>query len=109
MNYDYGLAARFHDPITGQLVVVVAGLGENGTVAAGRFVAGEKYMDDLKKAKQFPRGDQNFEAVVASQIIDGKPGPPPGGGHIHMVRFLRATELQGDPVAGEGADNEDKD
>jgi hypothetical protein len=76
MNYDYGLAARFHDPITGQVVVVVAGLGENGTVAAGRFVAGEKYMEDLKKAKQFPRGDQNFEAVVASQIIDGKPGPP---------------------------------
>ncbi|MGA7156715.1 MAG: hypothetical protein WBY53_07715 [Acidobacteriaceae bacterium] len=76
MNYDYGLAARFRDPTTGQIVVVVAGLGENGTVAAGRFLSGEKYLSDLKKAKRFPRADQNFEAVIASQIIDGKPGPP---------------------------------
>jgi hypothetical protein len=76
MSYDYGLVARFHDPTTGQLVVVVAGLGENGTVAASRLISGEKYLNDLKKANRLPGPDQNFEAVVTSQIIDGKPGPP---------------------------------
>jgi hypothetical protein len=79
MSSDYGLVARFHDPTTGQLVVVVAGLGENGTVAASRFISDEKYLNELKKSNRLPGPDQNFEGVVASQIIDGKPGPP------HMV------------------------
>jgi hypothetical protein len=30
----------------------------------------------LKKANRLPRPEQNFEAVVSSQIIDGRPGPP---------------------------------
>jgi hypothetical protein len=76
MNYDYGLVARFHDPTTGQLMVVVAGLGENGTVAASRLISDEKYLNELKKANHLPTPEQNFEAVVSSQIIDGRPGPP---------------------------------
>jgi hypothetical protein len=76
MSYDYGLVARVRDPITGQLVVVVAGLGENGTVAASRIISDENYLNELKKANRLPGPEQNFEAVVACQIIDGKPGPP---------------------------------
>jgi hypothetical protein len=76
MDYDYGLVARFHDPTTGQLVVVVAGLGENGTVAASRLISDEKYLNELKKVNRLPAPEQNFEAVISSQIIDGRPGPP---------------------------------
>jgi hypothetical protein len=76
MSYDYGLVARFHDPTTGQLVMVVAGLGENGTVAASRLISDEKYLNELKKTNRLPAPEQNFEAVVSSQIIDGRPGPP---------------------------------
>jgi len=76
MNYDFGIVARFHDPITEQIVVVAAGIGENGTIAASRVLTDEKYLSELKRDKRFPRFDQNFECVVETQIIDGKPGPP---------------------------------
>jgi hypothetical protein len=44
MSYDYGLVARFHDPTTGQLAVVAAGLGENSIVAASSLISNEKYL-----------------------------------------------------------------
>jgi hypothetical protein len=76
MSHDYGLVARFHDPTTEQIVVVAAGIGENGTVAASRLLTDERYLSELKRDKHLPRPDQNFECVVETQIIDGKPGPP---------------------------------
>jgi len=76
MNHDYGLVARFHDPTTEQIVVVAAGIGENGTVAASRLLTDERYLGELKRDNRMPRPDQNFECVVETQIIDGKPGPP---------------------------------
>ena len=76
MNHDYGLVARFHDPTTEQIVVVAAGIGENGTVAASRFLTDNRYLSELKGDGNMPRYDQNFECVVETQIIDGKPGPP---------------------------------
>ena len=76
MNNDFGIIARFHDPTTEQIVVVAAGIGENGTIAASRMLTDEKYLSELKQNKILPRTDQNFEAIVETQIIDGKPGPP---------------------------------
>ena len=76
MNQDYGLVARFRDPTTEQFVMVAAGIGENGTIAASRLLTNERYLAELKKDKLFPRYDQNFECIVETQIIDGKPGPP---------------------------------
>jgi hypothetical protein len=76
MNTDYGIVARFHDPTTEQVVIVAAGIGENGTIAASRVLTDERYLADLKRNKLLPRSDQNFEAIVETQIIDGKPGPP---------------------------------
>jgi len=68
--------ARFHDPITKQIVVVAAGIGENGTIVASRFLTDERYLSELKRNKLLPTSDGNFEAVIETQIIDGKPGPP---------------------------------
>lgn len=76
MNSDFGILARFHDPITEQMVIVAAGIGENGTIAASQMLTDDKYLAELKQEHLFPRADQNFEAVVETQIIDGKPGPP---------------------------------
>ncbi len=76
MDTDFGIAARFHDSTTEQVVIVAAGIGENGTIAAGRILTDDKYLAELKANKLMPRPDQNFEAVVETQIIDGKPGPP---------------------------------
>ncbi len=75
-NEDYGLIARFHDPITEQVVVVAAGIGENGTIAAAEALSDEQVLSDLKRDKVMPRDRGNFEAVVEVTMIDGKPGPP---------------------------------
>ena len=76
MNRDFGLIARFHDPTTDQIIIVSAGIGENGTVAASEFLTTEKYLQELRQERQFPRREQNFEAVIETQIINGRPGPP---------------------------------
>ncbi len=76
ISEDYGLIARFHDPTTEQIVVVVAGIGENGTIAAAEALSDEQSMAELQKRKLLPSRAANFEAVVGVQMIDGKPGPP---------------------------------
>lgn len=76
MSHDFGLVARFHDPLTEEIVIVAAGIGENGTIAASQVLTDERYLSELKSQGLLPRPDQNFEAVVETQIIDGKPGPP---------------------------------
>jgi hypothetical protein len=57
-------------------VIVAAGIGENGTVAASLVLTDDRYMEDLRRHKLLPREDQNFEAIISTQIIDGRPGPP---------------------------------
>ncbi len=62
MNNDYGIVARFHDRTTEQVVIVAAGIGENGTIAASRVLTDDRYLADLKRNKLLPRPDQNFES-----------------------------------------------
>ena len=88
MDRDYGLVARFHDPTTEQVVVVAAGIGENGTIVASKFLTDEKYLAELKESHLLPRPDQNFEAILETQIIDGKPGPPRVIAHLPLVGTL---------------------
>jgi len=76
VTHDYGLVGRFHDPTTEQIVVVAAGIGENGTIAASELLSDRKYLAELSKQGISPRRNQNWEAVVETKMIDGKPGPP---------------------------------
>ena len=73
---DYAIVARFMAPDTDQFVVVAAGIGRGGTVAAGEFLVNENRMDEL--FKQIPRDWQkkNIEVVLETQVIQGRSGPP---------------------------------
>ena len=73
---DYGLIARFFDPLTEQIVIVAAGIGENGTIAAAEALSDERSLEDLKQDGLMPGAKANFEAVVQVRMIDGKPGRP---------------------------------
>ena len=73
---DYGLIARFHDPTTDSMVVVVAGLGRNGTEAAGQFVTSPHYMKLLSDRLGHDLATRNIEAVLKVNVIDGKTGAP---------------------------------
>jgi hypothetical protein len=76
MNRDFGLVARFRDPTTEQIVIVCAGIAENGTIAASNYLSDGKHIDALLRQKDLPHGDENFEAVLETEIINGRPGPP---------------------------------
>jgi hypothetical protein len=76
INHDYGLVARYLDPTTEQMVILAAGIGENGTIAASELISNGKYLAALQESKVFPSPQQNFEAVIETETIHGKPGPP---------------------------------
>ena len=76
LTSDYGLISRLTDPVTKQSVVVVAGAGAPGTIAAANFLSDPKYMRDvLEKA---PKGwsKKNLQVVIKTDVINGRSGPP---------------------------------
>jgi hypothetical protein len=74
-SHDYAIVASYFDPTIEQRVVVAAGIGMNGTIAASEFLTTEKYMSNwLAQAKL--KGRQNVELVLSTEILDGQPGPP---------------------------------
>jgi hypothetical protein len=73
---DYAIVARIHDNVTGQPVIILAGIFGEGTEAASEVVINPAYLDEmLKKAPK--NWDQfNLEAVIETNVIDGHAGPP---------------------------------
>jgi hypothetical protein len=75
-NRDYAIVSRLRDAKTEQTVVVVAGIGSWGTLAAGEFVTRQEHMAKLEKLapKTWERG--NLQVVLATDVIRGSSGPP---------------------------------
>jgi hypothetical protein len=73
---DYAVVARFRDATTGSWVVVLAGLGRNGTEAAAQFATSEHYMQLLRDQAGTNLAGKNIEAVLRVSVIDGKTGAP---------------------------------
>lgn len=73
---DYALIARFRDSTTDSWVVVLAGLGRNGTEAAAQFVTSPHYMQLLREQAGREFANHNVEAVLKVSVIDGKTGAP---------------------------------
>jgi hypothetical protein len=73
---DFALVARLFDQTTGRPVLVVAGLGANGTAAAVRFLLDPARTAELLRQAP-PNWDRlNLEAVIRTQILDNHAGPP---------------------------------
>jgi hypothetical protein len=73
---DYGIVARFLDPETNRWVIVAAGLGGSGTSAAVELLTDVRYMDELEKKAPPEWLAMNTEIVIATQVSNGKHGPP---------------------------------
>jgi hypothetical protein len=73
---DFAIVARFIDPNTDQLVIVVAGIARGGTVAAGEFLIDQHQINDLAKHAPYDWAKKNMELVLETQVIDGRSGPP---------------------------------
>jgi hypothetical protein len=73
---DYSVVARFRDSTTDSSVLVLAGLGRNGTEAATLFVTTPRYMQMLRDQVGDDLANRNIEVVLKSNVIDGKTGAP---------------------------------
>jgi len=73
---DYAIVARFHDALTENWVIMVAGLGRNGTEAAAEFVTSPKYLENFERSLPQGWGDKNMEIVIRTNVIDDKPSAP---------------------------------
>ncbi|HEX3744059.1 MAG TPA: hypothetical protein VHW09_09015 [Bryobacteraceae bacterium] len=76
LNQDYALVSRFVDPLTERTVVVVAGMGRDGTLAAGEFVSEPRYLEMLARRAPKHWGKKNFQVVLATDVVRGNTGPP---------------------------------
>ena len=52
LTQDYAVVSRFLDPLTEKMVVVVAGMGRDGTLAAGEFVSEPRYLEMLAAVRR---------------------------------------------------------
>lgn len=73
---DYAIVARFRDSTIDGWVVALAGLGRNGTEAAAQFASSPHYMKLLRDWIGSNYANQNVEAVLKVNVIDGKSGAP---------------------------------
>jgi hypothetical protein len=73
---DYALVARYRDNTTDSWVVVLAGVGRNGTEAAAEFASSPRYMQQLRDQLGKDFSNRNVEAVLKVSVIDGKTGAP---------------------------------
>lgn len=76
LTQDYAVVSRFFDPLTERMVVVVGGMGRDGTIAAGEFVTTPRYLEML--AGRAPRHWErmNLQVLLATDIVKGNTGPP---------------------------------
>lgn len=73
---DTAIVARLLDSKTGQFTIIVAGIGERGTQAAGDFVSNPELLE--QGLRSVPAGWQkkNLEIVLQTTVMDSVPGPP---------------------------------
>ncbi len=72
----YAIISRFSDRLTEHPVIILAGLGKEGTTAAGEFATQPKYLALLDQ--RAPKGwdKRNLQIVISTEVINGNSGPP---------------------------------
>ena len=73
---DYAIVARIHDNVSGQSVIILAGILGEGTEAASEVVSNPTYLDAMLQKAPKNWEQLNLEAVIETNVIDGHPGPP---------------------------------
>jgi hypothetical protein len=73
---DYAVVARIHDKVTGEPVIILAGILGEGTEAASEVVSNQAYLDAVLQNAPKNWDKLNLEAVIEANVIEGHPGPP---------------------------------
>ena len=73
---DYAIVARIHDTVTGQPVIIAAGILGEGTEAASEVLYNPMYLNAMLDRAPKNWDQKNLEAVIRTHVIEGNPGPP---------------------------------
>ena len=73
---DYAVVARLHDKVTGEPVIILAGILGEGTEAASEVISNPAYLDAMLQKAPKNWDQLNLEAVIEANVIEGHPGPP---------------------------------
>jgi hypothetical protein len=73
---DWAVISRFRDTDTEHWIVTASGLCRWGTIAAGEFLTNPIYLEELARRAPANWGRKNLQAVIATKVINGQPGPP---------------------------------
>ncbi len=76
LSRDYAIVGRLHDTVTGEPVIILAGILGEGTEAASEVVSNPVYLDAMLQKAPKNWDQLNLEAVIEANVIDGHPGPP---------------------------------
>lgn len=71
---DYGILARFNSDVTEQPVAIVGGLSALGTEGVGDFATDPRSTQLLESMVPPGKSFRNVEAVIETEVIEGKPG-----------------------------------
>ena len=73
---DYALVARFRNPSTDSMIVILAGLQRFGTDAASQFVTSRDLMEEFDRQAGKNWRDKNLEVVLRVDVVNGRAGAP---------------------------------
>jgi hypothetical protein len=74
LSSDYAIIGRFQSSVTKSMVVVIAGLGPEGTRGAAEFVSSPDQMAHLVSLAQRGWSGINFEAVLQVDVLQSSAG-----------------------------------
>jgi hypothetical protein len=73
---DYALVARFRNPSTNSMVVVIAGIQRFGTDAASQFATSTDLLEEFNHQIGWNWRDKNVEVVLRVDVVNGRVGAP---------------------------------
>ncbi|PWU08138.1 MAG: hypothetical protein C5B51_08275 [Terriglobia bacterium] len=76
LTRDYALISRVLHPATEQMTLIVAGLGQWGTLGAVDFITDPVRLEKLRGSAGNRQHDPNVQVVIGVDVVDGAIGPP---------------------------------
>jgi hypothetical protein len=73
---DFAVVTRLLDSKTGQVLIAAAGLGANGTQAAGEFISRQDYLEEAFRSAPRDWRQKNLQVVLQTTVTDSVAGPP---------------------------------
>ncbi len=72
----YAVISRFVDRTTEQPVLILAGLGREGTIAAAEFVTEPRYLRAFETQAPPAWARKNVQIVISTEVVNASSGPP---------------------------------